>query len=319
MLDRPTPLEGVHDVTDWRWAQDRTNFVVGTPRAGSGWRVLDPTLRGESATHHSTLRFFLVDDGGRRVRAKQSYNDWWIPTVADISFRTRGRPLVVGDSVAFLGRDYRRRDASCGHRFGTSIEFSLEAGGMAEPEWTGLWSALDAAAPEAVAEARASSFARRNYWNRWGRTLAPWDTSEIASLRWSDPTSAAMARAAWALTADRWAPVPGTIDSLGFRGEDEAQFVFRWPMSLDASAWLRVLRDAPPSWRPLIDASEVNRPAWSRTTIEGRDIEQAAMDPGVGNWYFAWREEGRAYELHLRARPGLDRGRAEGVVRGLLS
>jgi hypothetical protein len=319
-LARPVPLNGVHPVPDWPWAQARVNFAVVGPRKGSRWRIRDPTVRGESPTQHSTVRFHLEDDEGRRLRTKQYYNDWWIPTVADISFRGPGRPVAHGESVAFVGRDYRRHDASCGHRLGTATEFSVEAGTMGDADWAALWSELDALDPTVVAEARATSFAKRNYWNRWRRTHAPWDTSEISSLQWSDPTSEAMERAAWALTADRWAPVPGTIDSLGFRtgpqGE-EVQMVFRWPMTLDCSAWLRVLRSPPEDWRPLLDASEVNRPRWERVTVAGHAVERASMDPTAGNWFYAWREGALAYEFHLRARKGLGPSQADAAVKGL--
>lgn len=293
-------------------------MLVG-PTPGSTWHVADASLRGESAAHHSTLRYAL-QDGRRRIRVKQFFNDWWIPTVADISFRSAGRPLVHRHGVAFVGRDYRRHNASCGHRWGTAVELSVETGTLEDAEWTALWSELDALVPGASAAARGSTFAARNYWNRWNRTQAPWDTSEISSLAWSAPTTEAMDRAAWALTADRWAPVPGTIDSLGFRtgpqGE-EVQMVFRWPLTLDTSAWLRVLRAAPLSWRSLVDASEVNRPQWSPIEVGGVHAERAAMDPTVGNWYYAWRQGDAAYELHLRAAQGLDAARADGIVRAL--
>jgi hypothetical protein len=323
VLAAPEPLPGVHAVDDWDWAQARANFVIVGPIASGPWRIAKPSLRGESNEHHGTLRYFLEDAAGRRLRVKQYYNDWWIPTVADISFRKPGRPVVAGERVAFVGRDYRRQDASCGHRWGTNTEFSVDAGALTDEEWSALWASLDALVPAARAAARASSFAQRNYWNRFGRSRAPWDTTEIASLRWHPPTSEAMDRAAWALTADRWAPVPGVIDSLGFRDDGpqgrEAQFVFRWPVDLDCSAWMRVLEAPPEPWRPLVDASEVNRPQWVAHEVAGVPTERAAMESSVGNWYYAWREGPKAYELHLRARKGLGPQAADAVVRGLLA
>lgn len=323
VLERPLPLEGVHPVKDWPWAQARTAFVLVGPRPDSPWQVTDASLRGESAKAYSTLRYSLSDGAGRRLRVKQYFNDWWIPTIADVSLRSAGRPIVVGESVAFTGRDYRRNAGCCGHRFGTAIECSLETGELADAEWSSLWSGFDAIVPEAPRQLRASSYARRHYWNRWQRTDAPWDTTEISSLTWSDPTTEAMERAAWALTADRWAPVPGTIDSIGFRSGgphgDEVQMVFRWPLTLDTSAWLRVLRRPTDAWRPLIDASEVNRPRWTPHEVGGVATDSASMDPTCGNWMFAWRAGSAAYELHLRARKGLTAPAADAVVRNLVA
>lgn len=320
-LTQPVALTGIHPVEDWPWAQERVNFVVVGPRAGSPWKIREPTLRGEGPNHHSSVRFFVEDAKGRRLRVKQYYHDWWMPTVCDISFRAPGRPVVYGDAVAFVGRDYRRHEAACGHTWGTGVEFSLDAGTLKDSEWADLWRSLDALDPSAVPDARRTSFARRNYWNRWGRTVAPWDTSEISSLRWSDPSSEMLEAAAWAVTADAWAPVPGSADSVGTRtgpfGE-EVQAVFRRPVDLECSAWLRILRNPPDSWRPLVDASEVNRPSWSKVEIGGHTVERASMEPSVGNWYYAWRDGAKACELHLRARRGLDARAADQAVRGLL-
>lgn len=330
-LARPLPHDGPSPVKDWSWAQDRANFVLVGPGKSSGWTIRDATLRGESPQHHSTLRYFLEDGNGARLRVKQYFNDWWIPTVPDISFRKPGRPLVFGDQVAFVGRDYRRNPALCGHRFGTAIEFSVEerganenawvefeAGDADHPVWTGgFWNDLTPLDPPAAIEARKVTYAARNYWNRWGRTAAPWDSTEICSLRWEEPNTALLHRAAWAVAADSWAAVPGTIDSLGTRTGpfgDEVQGVFRDPMTLNCSAWMRVLRRPPGPWRPLLDASEVNRPSWEKRTLGGRPLERATMDPAVGNWFYAWRQGDRTYEVHLRARAGLTGDRADAMM-----
>lgn len=319
-LVRPFPLTGIHAVTDWAWTQQRVNFVLVAPVADSPWRLVEPTVRGEAPTHHSSLRYFLTD-GERRLRVKQYYNDWWIPTVPDISFVRPGRPLLVGDDVWFLGRDYRRHEAACGHRWGTNTEFSLESGTMSDAEWTSLLQSLDALVPESKREVRGASYARRNYWNRWGRTLAPWDTHEISSLKWSELTSAALEATAWACSADRWTSVPGVPDSVGQReaGElCEVQIIFRAPLTQNCSAWLRVLDGASPKWRPLVDSSERNRPVWTPLRIEGVDVERATMDPTVGNWFYAWRDGAKSYEFHLRARKGFGQEAADGVLARLL-
>lgn len=321
-LASPTPLAGVHPILDWKAAQGKTNFVIIAPKKGGEWRTAMATIRGESPLHHSTVRYVLQDADGRRLRVKQYFHDWWIPTVCDISFRKPGHPLTYGESVAYVGRDYRRNDGSCGHVWGTGVEFSLEGGRLTDEDWYRLWNSLDAIDPEAVKEARATTFAQRNYWNRWKRVDAPWDSTEISSLAWSPPTNESLAQTAWAITADAWAPVPGAIDSLGQRKGpygQEVQAVFRWPMDLNTSAWLRVLKKPPEPWRPLIDSGEVNRPQWTKMKIAGVDIERAYMDPAVGNWYYAWRRDDRTYELHLRAQKGLDMRKADRVVEGLLA
>ena len=37
-----------------------------------------------------------------------------------------------GDDVVFVGRDYKRQDASCGHKVGTGVECSVEEGSLTE-------------------------------------------------------------------------------------------------------------------------------------------------------------------------------------------
>lgn len=320
-LSRPVPLEGVHPTGDWAWAQARANFVLVGPRGGSAWKISETTVRGESKNHFSTLRFRAADAAGRRIRVKQNFNDWWIPTVCDISFRKPGQGLVVGDEVAFVGRDYKRHEGCCFHRWGTQVECSVEEGSLSGPDWAAFVASFDALAPEAVGLARAASFASRNYWNRWGRVEAPWDTREISRLRWEPCSTGAFERVAWATSPDQWAAMPGAPDSVGsarLDDGDEVQVVFRSAASLNCTAWLRVQREPRDPWRPLIDQGEVNRPEWSEVSIMGRRVLRASMDPTVGNWYYVWRNGPIACELHLRARPGLDATKADAVVGPLL-
>lgn len=322
MLAAPKPLEGIHPVPDWAWAQDRVNFVIVGPRRGGPWHIEGATVRGESARTFSTVRYHLEDDADRRLRVKQNFNDWWIPTVCDISFRAPGTPLIVGDDVAYLGRDYKRHEGVCAHRYGTQVEFSLEFGPMIPEDWAALVAAMEPFVPAAVAEARASSFAARNYWNRWKRVEAPWDTREVSRLRWEPMSSAAFERIAWASTPDQWASMPGAPDAVGVdRHEEgqEAQVVFRSALSLNCTAWLRVLRAPQEPWKPLIDESEINRPQWEEVAIRSRRLRRACMNRDVGNWYYAWRAGDNAYELHLRARKGLDAVKADAAVAGLLA
>lgn len=297
------------------------NFVIVGPVRDPRWRVVDPTVRGESSTAFSTVRYHLEDAEGRRIRVKQNFNDWWIPTVCDISLRQPGAPLVVGDDVAYLGRDYKRHAGACFHRHGTQVEFSLEQGSMSTEEWAGLVFSFDAFVPRSVGEARASTFARRNYWNRWGRIEAPWDTREISRLRWEDCSSDAFERIAWATAPDRWAQMPGAPDSVGtarYQGLEEAQVVFRNALTLNSSAWLRVLRGAGKAWRSLMDQSEVNRPRWEPCAFGGQTVRRACMNPEVGNWYYAWQAGERSFELHLRARAGFSAIKADAVAAALL-
>lgn len=322
LLASPEATDGVVHVKDWAWAQARTNFVIVGPKPGSGWLMRGQTLRGESAEHYSTVRAIVANGSGARLRMKQFLNDWWIPTVADISFRGQGTPVAYADAVAFVGRDYKRQAASCGHAWGTNVEFSVEEGDLGEEDWKQLWASLDALVPAALPAARRASFAARNYWNRWGRSNAPWDTTEISSLQWSEPTTQALEAVAWSSTPATWAPLPGAVDSIGIRAHpqwgEEMQAVFRRPMDLEYAAWLRAFRTAPKEWVPLIDESEVNRPRWEEIPAGERTVRRACMDPTVGNWMYAWRDGDRAYELHLRARRGLDGENANAVVRGFL-
>lgn len=316
ILSNPKPLDGLLEVTDWSKAQEHTNFVLLRPKNGSGWEIGQPTVRGESKKTYSSLRF-VAKRGPIEVRLKQTLNDWWVPVANDVNLRRVQSHAAIGEEVAMVGTDYHRRPGACAQVLGTTVEAYAQSGEPTGQDWTDLYASLEAAVPTTVPELRKTSFAQRNYWMRWGRDTGPWDSHEYTRPKWMKPDAESFAKAEWASTPDRWAPMPGAPDSVAVlqaKGRRETQVLFRAPMTLNHSSWLRVSEPAD-SEGPVGRRDPRYPQKWSTTTVEGKTVEYGTLDPAVGTWFFAWREGERALELHVRAKVGLDAKKAFDVAR----
>lgn len=304
---------------DWAQAQDHANFVLLRPSPASSWKTEEATLRGESADHYASLRL-VVSSGGLKVRLKQTLNDWWVPVANDLNLRRIEAHAWVGDEAAFLGRDYHGKPGACAQILGTTVEAYASSGAPSPQEWSHLYGGLEPAVAAAVSEARRTSFAERNYWRRWNRNTGPWDSHEFTRPAWMRPDPDTIDQVAWASTPDRWAPMPGAPDSVaslvGPKGR-EMQVLFRRPMTLNYTSWLRVTE--PRESQGPVAPRDPRYPKLSfRTDAKGRPVSYAPLRDGVGPWFFAWQEEGRSIELHVRARKGLDEGGALKILGAVL-
>lgn len=322
MLAKPAPQDGIVPVTDWAQAQEHANFVLVRPKQTAGWRVSEPTLRGESKKTYSSLRL-LVERAGIKFRLKQTLNDWWVPVGNDINLRRVEGHFLVGDEVVFTGKDYHGRPGACAQVHGTTVEAFVAEGMPTQNLWQGAFAQLEAAVPDALADARRTSFAERSYWMRWGRDTGPWDSHEFTRPRWMRPEPETIEKVAWSSTPDQWAPMPGAPDSVAARegkGQREVQVLFRQPMTLNYTSWLRCTE--PPEKEGPVAPRDPRYPKLGlQKEVRGRRVSFASLLPDVGPWFFAWEGKGKAWELHIRAQKGLDQDAAlrklDAVLAGL--
>lgn len=285
----------------------------------SGWTVEEPTLRGESARHYASLRLLATKDDWT-IRLKQSFNDWWVPVANDVNLRRVEDHVVLGEEIVDVGKDYHGRPGACAQILGTTAEAYVVRGVDGPPPWADVYGALEAAVPSAASEARRTSFAERSYWMRWARDTGPWDSHEFTRPRWMRPDPDTIAQVAWASTPDRWAPMPGAPDSvatLQTRRLREMQVLFRQPMTLNYTSWLRITE--PQDAEGPVGRRDPRYPQkWDETDVRGRRVQSAAMRPAVGMWFFAWSEGDRSLELQIRAGRGWDRARAVKALEAVL-
>lgn len=278
-----------------------------------------PSIRGESPRHYSSLRL-VAQKAGVKIRLKETLNDWWVPVGNDVNLRRVQGHVLIGDEVAHTGRDYHGKPGACAQILGTTIEAYAQDGTPTPATWADLYSSLEAADPKAIAEARKTTFAERNYWGRWEREMGPWDSHEFTRPGWMRPDPDTFEKVAWASTPDRWAPMPGAPDSIASLERDgrrEIQVLFRQPMTLNYKSWLRIVE--PPDEQGPVGGRDPRYPQrWETTTVKGRTVRWAALQPSVGTWFFAWDEVGRSFELHLRAAKGLDQARATAILGSIL-
>lgn len=307
MLAKPVPQDGVEPITDWAKAQEHANFVLLRPKPKAGWKVYEESLRGESKSHYSSLRL-VVERAGVRFRLKQSLNDWWVPVGNDINLRSVDGHFLLGEEVVFTGRDYHGRPGACAQIHGTTVESYLLEGMPTQHLWSESLAQLEAAVPDVLAEARRTSFAERSYWGRWRRDTGPWDSHEFTRPNWMRPDPETIEKVAWSSTPDQWAAMPGAPDSVASheaKGRREMQVLFRQPMTLNYTSWLRAA--APPEKEGPVAPRDPRYPKLGlQREIRGRRVNYAALRPEVGPWFFSWEDAGRAWEMHIRAAKGLD-------------
>jgi hypothetical protein len=294
--------------------------VILKPRPVGGWRVSEESLRGESPKQYSSVRL-VVERAGIKIRLKQTFNDWWVPVANDINLRRIEGHFLLGDEVVTTGKDYHGRPGACAQLFGTTVEAYLLEGLPLEKHWIECYQALEPAVPAAVADARRTPFAERNYWMRWTRDVGPWDSHEFTKPTWMRPDPQTFEKVAWASTPDQWAPMPGAPDSIAARQDGkrrEMQVLFRQPMTLNYTSWLRIVE--PPEKEGPVASRDPRYPKLSkRTQIKQHEVQYAALLEAVGAWFFFWEHQGRSHELHIRAQKGLDEATALRVARSIIT
>lgn len=315
---KPTPLDDTIDVEDWEEAQEHANFLLLRSKAKAGWRTHTETLRGESKTHYSSLRI-IQERAGVKFRLKQTLNDWWVPVSNEFNLKKVEGHFFIGDEVVLTGRDYHGRPGACAQIFGTTVEMFLLEGMPTAHHWVDALAQLEPAVPEAVAEARKSTFAERSYWNRWKRDTGPWDSHEFTRPQWMRPNPDTIAKVAWASTPDQWAPMPGapeSIASLEKKGLREMQVLFRQPMTLNYTSWLRVTDPVDPEG-PIGKRDPRYPQKWESSEVSKRKVEWSALCD-AGPWFFYWVEKNRSYELHLRGSKALDDEKALRILASVI-
>ena len=285
----------------------------------AGWRQRDETLRGESKEHFSTLRFVL-DRAGVKFRIKQSFNDWWVPVGNDINLKKVEGHFFQGEEIVMTGKDYHGRPGACAQMWGTTVEMYLLEGMPTRNHWGDALACLEPAVPEVVAEARKVTYAERNYWNRWKREVGLWDSHEFTRPKWMRPDPETISKVAWASTPDQWAPMPGAPESIATlerKGLREMQVLFRQPMTLNYTSWLRVTEPVDPDG-PVGRRVPRYPQKWDTTKVKGKDVEWATLTDN-GTWFFVWADKNRTFELHVRASKSLNDEKAMKVLSSVMS
>ena len=239
----------------------------------------------------------------------------------DVNLRRVTGHVLVGDEAVLLGKDYHGKPGACGQILGTTVEAYATDGTPTPDDWRDLFASLEVAVPATVAESRKLSFAERNYWMRWNRDTGPWDSHEFTAPHWMRPNPDSFAKVAWGSAPDAWAPMPGAPDSIASlikNSRQEMQVLFRQPMTLNYTSWRRIVEPAEPEG-PVAPRDPRYPTLAKKASIGGCDVSYAALQDGVGPWFFAWQEKGRQEELHFRAKRGLDEKAALANLKSILA
>lgn len=303
---------------DWLPDDCRVTAVNRRPERPPG-RPDDVTAEEMGQTPHSdgnpcSLRA-VVEGAGRRLRLKQFLYDW-APPAASVAplWRTREpTPFECGDTVGWLGTDYKDRRGACVQRDRTQIELSVAEGEFDDDELRRLLDGLSPADPEAARRVRSVPFHRLNYWVRY-RCRPPavphglWDHSPAR------PYDRCLELSRVALCDDPPAPLllppeeRFAIDSaVAFPDDNAVECVFRNRRDGSDHLWVTAAAEGS-SLAPSIPPEPADQSAETRRAIESRDttVHYAALTDAYGAWEATWAEDGTHYAVWAAASRRLD-------------
>ena len=326
-------------------AQETVNFVVFEP----GWlpgdcRVTAVTRRPErppgrpdgvtvediDQTPHSegnpcSIRAVVAGDG-RRLRIKQFLYDWSPPaaSVAPLWRTPEPTPFECGDTIGWLGTDYKDQRGGCVQQDRTQIEISVSDGEFDDEELKNLLDELTPATPKFARSVRRVPFHRLNYWVRY-QCRPPsvphglWAHSPARPYDDSHPLSPI------ALSGDLSVSplVPNgeqfVLDSaVAFPGVSAIECVFRHRENGSDHLWLSAAaQDSPLA--PSIPPEPADQSAETRRAIDLREttVHYAALTEEHGAWEAIWGEDGTRYAAWAGSSRLLDGEQFRAVVDSL--
>ncbi len=268
-----------------------------------GMSISALTVRPESEQSWSSARLVLAG-GGRRLRLKQYFYDWWRPTELTVGLRRALGFYRAGEHVVAWGRDRRGRAAACMGWGRSTVELRIEQGTFVELELRHLLAHLRPALPDALPMLAAPAFHEISYHARRGH--GPRQLDELAAADWTERLDFVAKQqtghspvllpkpmpAGWRLDAAALWPAPPPHETQWLLRDAQGQSV------LYARA------------RPTADAQPLKLPATYRpeegwrtrqTLLRRRRATLASQHPDLGGWSAAWAESGHRYQLFVRA------------------
>ena len=342
------PLE-----TSFAGAQADANFVVFEP----DWLPVDcaiteTTLRPEhlpgrpdgveadelgqtpwSNGNPAAVRTVVVGEG-RQLRIKQFLYDWAPPaaSVAPLWGTEDPTPVEAGDTVGFLGTDYKDNRGACVQRARTQIEVSVLDGEFGDADLERVLNGLKPAVSaddgdfESVAP-RQVPFHRLSYWARY-RCESPgvphglWDHGVARPYNESVPCSPAAFQATEpALLVPGDDSVGGTYafdSAVTFPNTGGVEAVYRHDANRSDHLWITAATGDSPLG-PDVPPAPANQPAENRETVElrGETVHYAALKETSGAWEAVWTEAGVTYAVVAGASQELDGEGFRALIDGL--
>lgn len=294
----------------WLPEDCRVETVTRRPERPPG-RPNDVAAEEIGQTPHSegnpcSVRIAIAGED-RRLRLKQFCYDWAPPSasVAPLWRTPEPTPFDCGDSVGWLGTDYKDNRGACVQRDRTQIELSVTDGEFSDDELEALLDGLTVADPEGTKAVRRVPFHRLNYWARYKcrPPVVPhglWDyapehpyddsheLSPVALAR--DPPVRALAPAGD--FADQF-----LLDSaLAFPEADAMELVFRNRENGSDHLWLLASREESPLAPSLPpEASDQSAKIREAIDLRGTTVHYAALTEKRGAWEAIWAEDGVQY------------------------
>ncbi|MFJ7667071.1 hypothetical protein ACIQXI_08175 [Lysinibacillus sp. NPDC097195] len=292
-------------------AQKQTNFVMLIPKLPATYAIDNITVRKESPTVRSSLRFEIKNKTGI-IRIKQFFYDWAVPVItADTNLVAQGKSFQIDGIVGFLGTDYKGNQAVCFAKWFTTIELSVLQGVYQEEELLFILKRLEPIDPSSIESLGRQSFATSSFTSRYKKPK--WDKEdEVTRVTWFNHDTALLKDS---LTAFPIAP-PAIVeeyflDSIGFQTYScgsELHLLYRSKTNYTDGFWLWVAPKALSDPLPKLTGHNIGkRQSWNIKKIQSnkkscpiKEFIVCRQNTTYNGWRIHWEREHYIYHLYVR-------------------
>jgi len=302
-------------ITKLREAQKDTNFVILAPTLPATYAIHNISVRKETPTVRSSLRFELKNKSGL-IRIKQFFYDWATPVItADTNLVAQGKSFQIDGIVGFLGTDYKGNQAACFARWFTTIEVSVLQGVFEDKEILYILKMLQPIDPSSIKSLGEQSFSTNSF------------TSRFKKPRWNKEDE--VTRVAWfhndTTTLNDWLkefPItpPSNyeeyfLDSIGFQAHSigsELHLLYRSKSNYTDGFWLWIAPKTLSDPLPKQTGHKIGtRQSWNIKKIqchgEGFPVQEFLLcrqNTTYSGWMIHWERDHCTYHLYVRPSTG---------------
>lgn len=317
--DNAVPPQG----TTFTEAQESVNFVVFIPEwLPDDCRITNVTLRPElppgrpdgvtaedlgqtpwSEGNPCSVRS-VIEGEGRRARLKQFLYDWAPPSasIAPLWGTPEPTPFCCGDTIGWLGTDYRDQRGACVQRQRTQLELSVIEGEFEDGELTRFLDGLTPAAPRSARLLHQVPFHQLSYWVRFqcrppGVPHGLWEHTAARRYERSLPISPTALRREPTVPALVPATSEYVLDSaVEFLDHEALECVHRRVENGSDHLWTTAAVEGSPL-SPTIPPDPSDQRAETREALDlrGTTVHHAGLTEEHGAWEAFWTEDGVNY------------------------
>ncbi|MEK4742660.1 MULTISPECIES: hypothetical protein [unclassified Bacillus (in: firmicutes)] len=298
-------------INELQEAQKHTNFVILVPKLPDTYSIDNISLRKESNTVRSSIRFEMKNEKGI-IRIKQFFYDWAIPVItADTNLICQGKSFNINGIVGFIGTDYKGNQAACYAKWFTNIELSVLKGVYTEEDILLILKTLEPVNESFIKSLGKQSFSTSSFTSRFKKPK--WDNEdEVTRVDWFENDMTFLKELMIELPISPPQRFDNYfLDSIGYRDHHsgkEMHLLYRSQLNYTDGVWLWVapenLSDPLP---PRTGNSIGKRQSWNIKKLScdflGKQVNELFLcrqNTSYSGWMIHWEQDNYIYHLYIR-------------------